>query len=77
MSPGSKQSPRTFVRIRRHGAKGFGWEIQRETAPVEVHRSTRLFDTRLEALLDSARAAAALDIALVEPPLEDEKLERD
>jgi hypothetical protein len=55
------------VRIGRHGAEGFGWEICREADSVELDRSTRLFATRIEAILDSAQAAATLRIAVIEP----------
>ena len=54
--------PRFFVRINRYQAVAFGWEICRQVDSVEVHRSARLFDTRIEAILDSARAAAMVNI---------------
>ena len=59
--------PRYTVRISRHGTEAFGWEIRREADPVEVHRSTRLFATRIEAILDSAQAATTLRITVIEP----------
>jgi len=49
------------VRIVRHGQETFGWEIRREADLVEVQRSERLFASHVEALLDSAHAAAILD----------------
>jgi len=49
------------VRIVRHGQETFGWEIRREADLVEVQRSAHLFATHIDALLDSAHAAAALD----------------
>jgi hypothetical protein len=55
------------VRISQHGAGAFGWNICREVDSVELDRSTRQFSTRLEALLDSAHAAATLNFAIVEP----------
>jgi hypothetical protein len=50
------------VRIIRCGtaSEPFGWEIVRKADDQEVARSSRTFGTRAEALLDSARAAAAL-----------------
>jgi hypothetical protein len=63
---GSK--PRHAVRIARHGADGaFGWKILREADAIVFASSTCLFGTRLEAILDSARAAAALEFAHDEP----------
>ncbi|WP_428669050.1 hypothetical protein [Reyranella sp.] len=56
---------RYVVRISRDG-DAFAWEIYREADSVVVHRSTRLFATRIEAILDSARAAATLSIAAIE-----------
>jgi hypothetical protein len=56
-----------IVRISRSGAGAFDWQISRKDDSVVVHRSKRTFPTRLEAILDSARAAAALRIA-IEPP---------
>ena len=67
MQSESGRAPRCFVRISLHGANAFGWEICREVDAIEVHRSTRLFATRIEALLDSARVAATLNIAVIEP----------
>lgn len=64
--------PRYTVRISRHEADAFGWEISRKSDSIEVHRSTRLFSTRVEAILDSARAAATLRIGVIEPSVEGE-----
>jgi hypothetical protein len=50
------------VRISSCGAESFGWEICRKADLIVIHRSTRLFATRIEAILDSARAAATLGI---------------
>ena len=52
---------RFLVRIARREAGTFEWCIYREDDLVETHRSTCLFETRIEALLDSARAAAQLN----------------
>ena len=62
------ESQRHIVRISRRGSvtEPFGWEIYREADSVETHRSMRTFSTRLEALLDSARTAAALDLDVVD-----------
>jgi hypothetical protein len=53
--------PRTracfFVRITRHGAAAFGWEICRAADSTVIHRAAHLFGTRFEAIADSARAA--------------------
>jgi hypothetical protein len=51
------------MRISRHGPDVFGWNICREADSIELHHSTSLFATRIEALLDSAHAAATLAIA--------------
>jgi hypothetical protein len=56
-----QERPRYFVQISQHGAEAFGWQICREADSIEVHRSTRLFATRVETILDAARAAAMLD----------------
>ena len=72
MQSESGRAPRYIVRISRHGAEDFGWAIYREGDAVEVCRSTGLFRTRIEALLDSARAAATMNIAVIEPPIEGE-----
>jgi hypothetical protein len=61
--------PRYIVHISRPGAEAFRWEICRVADSIVVHRSTRLFATRIEAILDSARIAATLSIAVIEPPL--------
>jgi len=55
---------RYFVRISRHDAESYGWEICRAEDSIELHRSTRLFATRLEAILDSVSAAATLNCPL-------------
>jgi hypothetical protein len=64
----AKEEPRSFVRIVRYGATAFGWEICREGNSVEVDCSARRFPTCIEALLDSARAAATLALGAVELP---------
>jgi hypothetical protein len=51
------------MRISRRGPDVFGWNICREADSIELHHSTSLFATRIEALLDSAHAAATLAIA--------------
>ena len=61
------RSTRYIVRISQKETDAFGWEICREADSTVVHRSTRLFATRIEAIFDSARAAAMLNIAVVEP----------
>ena len=40
--------------------ESFEWEIVREEDLMVLQRSTRLFATRIEAILDSAQAAATL-----------------
>jgi len=55
------------VWISRSGTDAFEWEIRREADLVVVHRSTRLFATRIEAIFDSARTAATLNIAVIMP----------
>jgi len=55
------------VRICRYEAEAFGWEVCRKSDSTVIQRSTRLFATRIEAILDSARAAATLSIAFMEP----------
>lgn len=57
--------PGHIVRISRHGAKAFSWEICRKADAIEIHRSPHQFGSRIEAIVDSARAAAALEIAVV------------
>jgi hypothetical protein len=58
--------PGFFVRITRHGAAAFGWEICRASDSTVVHHASRLFGTRIEAIADSALGAATLNIAGVE-----------
>jgi hypothetical protein len=50
------------VRIarRRTASEPFGWEVVRTADAREVARSLGTFSTRIEALADSARAAALL-----------------
>lgn len=59
----SEPRPRSrfMVRIVRHGQESFGWNIRSEADSIELHRSTRLFATHIEALLDSVHAAATLN----------------
>jgi hypothetical protein len=61
------QAPCYFVRVSRRGppAEPFGWKIYSEVDSVEMHRSTQTFATRIEALLDSVRTAAAMAVVLV------------
>jgi hypothetical protein len=66
MTPVSGSKPCYIVRISSNGAEAFGWEICREADSIVIHRSTRLFATRIEAIFDSARAAATLRIAIIE-----------
>jgi hypothetical protein len=66
-APGAKSPPRSIVHISRHEAGAFGWKIYRNAGSIEIHRSTRLFATRIEAIVDSARAAATLRIAIIQP----------
>jgi len=54
---------RYFVRIGQQDADAFGWEICRERDSIRLRRSTRLFATRLEAILDSVQATASLTTA--------------
>jgi hypothetical protein len=61
-----RSGPGYIVRIIQHGAKAFSWEICRKADGIEVQRSTSRFATRIEAIVDSARAAATLEIAVVE-----------
>ena len=70
MQSESKQGLRDLVRIARAGAEAFHWGIWREGHSVAMLRSTQPFATRIEALLDAARAAATLGIDLHElhPP---------
>ena len=65
--PEAKRPLRYIVRISRHGAETFGWEIYRERDSIKLHCSTRLFATRVESIVDSARAAATLCNAVIEP----------
>jgi hypothetical protein len=62
------EGQRYVVQISRRGslAEPFGWEIYQEANLAETHRSTRTFSTRVEALLDSVRTAAALDLDVVD-----------
>jgi len=64
MGAGSGSATRYVVRIGRKSADAFGWEFSREDDSIVVHRSTRMFPTRVEAILDAARAGAALSIAI-------------
>lgn len=45
-------------------AEGFGWKILDDADCAELGRSTRVFSTCVEAILDSAHAAAVLNIEL-------------
>jgi hypothetical protein len=67
MQSESRSAPNYIVQISRHEADAFGWEICLEHDSIEVNRSERLFATRIEAIVDSARSAATLGIAVVEP----------
>jgi hypothetical protein len=51
-----------LLRVTRKGpsAEPFGWQIIRQQDSVEIARSTKTFETRVEALADSARVAAPL-----------------
>jgi len=60
------------VRISRSGAEAFEWQISHEHDSVVVDRSERTFPTRLEAILDSVHAAAALRISVEPPAVEDD-----
>jgi len=66
-----ESEPRTvpcfLVRISRREPEAFGWEIYRNADSIEVERSTSLFATRVEAIIDSARAAALLNKTVIEP----------
>jgi hypothetical protein len=61
-----RSAPGYIVQISRHEVEAFGWEICRERDSIEINRSARLFATRIEAIVDSARSAATLGIAVVE-----------
>jgi MerR, DNA binding len=54
------------VRITRRGpfADRFGWAIRRQDNLLEVQRSAKTFETRIEALLDSVHAAQELAFPL-------------
>jgi hypothetical protein len=67
MQKPSKQASRYFVRISLRGpsAEPFGWEIGSD-AGFEMRRSTQTFATRIQALLDSVRGAAALEPVLAD-----------
>jgi hypothetical protein len=67
MGSSPESETRYIVWISRSGTDAFEWEIRREADSVVVHRSTRLFGTRIEAIFDSARTAATLNIAVVAP----------
>jgi hypothetical protein len=67
MHVGWDKKPGYFVRIARHGADTFGWEICSRVNSVEVDRSARQYSSRIEALLASARAAATLNFNAIEP----------
>lgn len=51
-----------LLRITRSGPTSapFGWQIIRQQDSSEIARSEKTFSTRMEALADSARAAAPL-----------------
>jgi len=66
MGSNAGSAARHVVRINR-SAQEFEWEIRREADSVVVHRSARMFPTRIEAILDSARAAAALSVVIELP----------
>ena len=68
----SDPAARLVVRISPRGpsAEAFGWEIYREVDSVEIRRSTRVFPTRLEALLDSVRTGIELNAPLIVEPSE-------
>lgn len=51
---------RYLVHVVRCEAGGFEWRICRE-GDVEQHRSMHVFETRIAALLDSARAAGEMN----------------
>lgn len=55
-------SCRYLVRVRRQGVGGFEWKIYRDTDLVELHCSSQFFESRVAALLDSARVAAGMKI---------------
>jgi hypothetical protein len=60
------QPVRYLVRIIKRGPnlERFGWAICRQDNLLEVQRSTEIFETRTEALLDSVRAAQLLAFSL-------------
>jgi len=60
------ETVRYCVRISGPGPSGdrFGWVICRKDNLLEVQRSTKTFETRIEALLDSAGAAQELALPL-------------
>jgi len=64
MGDSSGSATRYVVRISRKSAEAFGWEFSHDDDSIVVHRSTRMFPTRVEAILDAARAGAALSIAI-------------
>jgi len=55
-----KRDSRYSVKLIKHGIDGkqFGWRIHK--GDNEIDRSTTPFNTRFEALIDSARAAGSL-----------------
>lgn len=61
----SEEKAAYVVHITPTGNAGFRWVIFRTADSTEVSSSSRAFPTRLGALLDSARAAAMLNIAAV------------
>jgi hypothetical protein len=65
-----KQPVRYLVRIIKRGpnSERFGWAICRQDSLLEVQRSTEIFETRTEALLDSVRAAQLLAFPLTDTP---------
>jgi hypothetical protein len=63
MEAETRAEPGFFVRISCKGSAAFDWEICRDADSTVVRRAPRLFDTRVDAIVDSARAAASLGIA--------------
>jgi hypothetical protein len=60
--------PHFLVRVRQAGPEAFTWEILRDSVPIA--HSPRRLGTRVEAILDSASAAAALIGAEIEFSME-------
>jgi len=56
------QPSRYLLRITSRGPSTapFGWQIIRQQDSIEIERSAKTFPARVEALADSARAAAPL-----------------